>query len=390
MANVDVTQTLEALNALATAPPSDPEVRKQLYNAAQKLGLAVEAPYDTVYRIIYSPILLTVAQIAGNMRIFKTLVEKDTPLNSVDLAAAAGADVTLTGRIARYLASHGMINEVDEDSFAANHITQTLSIEGFRAGIKHYMHGTMPSLQAAPEFLEETQYANPSDMLHTPFQRGFRTDLPRFVWFQSQPDLSANFGVWMGAQHDRKMTWLDVIDFRELAHGSTPETPVFVDVGGGIGHQCALLRSRYPDLVGRVILQDSTTVVARALQTTGVEKTAHDFWTPQPVHAARAYYLRYIMHDYPDEKCLVILRNIKAAMAPDSVLLIDDMIIPNKGAHPNATDRDIAMMVNFAAMERTEKQWRALFAAAGLKLRRVATYNQTSGESVQVVGIEGH
>ena len=42
-----------------------------------------------------------------------------------------------SGRIARYLASHGMIQEVDEDQFAANNITRTLSVEGFRAGIKH-------------------------------------------------------------------------------------------------------------------------------------------------------------------------------------------------------------------------------------------------------------
>jgi hypothetical protein len=58
MANVDVTQTLKALQDLAAAPPSDPEVRKQLYNATHKLSLAVEAPYDTVYRTIYSVITL--------------------------------------------------------------------------------------------------------------------------------------------------------------------------------------------------------------------------------------------------------------------------------------------------------------------------------------------
>lgn len=250
------------------------------------------------------------------------------------------------------------------------------------------MHGTMPSLQAAPEFLQDTQYANPSDMLHTPFQRGFNTDKPRFVWFQGQPDLSANFGVWMTAQHDRNMTWLDVVDFRKLVQGAGPDDVIFVDVGGGIGHQCAVLRSRYPNLPGRIILQDSASVVDRALPTAGVEAAVHDFWTAQPVHAARVYYLRYIMHDYPDDKCLVILRNIKSAMARDSVIVIDDMIIPNKGAHPHATDKDIAMMVNFAAMERTEKQWNALFATAGLKVVRAATYNETSGEGVQVVKIE--
>jgi demethylsterigmatocystin 6-O-methyltransferase len=141
----------------------------------------------------------------------------------------------------------------------------------------------MPSLQAAPEFLEETKYANPSNMVQTPFQKAFKTNLPRFVWMRSQPDLSANFGLWMTAVHDRQMTWLNVLNFKELAQGSTRETPVFVDIGGGIGHQCALLKSKVPDLVGRVILQDSPRVIEHALPTPGVENTAFDFWGEQPI-----------------------------------------------------------------------------------------------------------
>ena len=141
----------------------------------------------------------------------------------------------------------------------------------------------MPCLQAAPEFLEETQYANPSNGQVTPFQKAFHTDLPRFTWFKSHPELSANFGTWMTAQHDRKMNWLDVIDFREFAQGSTATATVFVDVGGGVGHQCALLKSRHPDLVGRVVLQDSETVIQHALPTETVEKMAFDFWQEQPI-----------------------------------------------------------------------------------------------------------
>ena len=41
------------------------------------------------------------------------------------------------GRIARWLAGHGMIDELDEDQFAANNITKALSVPGFAAGIYH-------------------------------------------------------------------------------------------------------------------------------------------------------------------------------------------------------------------------------------------------------------
>lgn len=264
----------------------------------------------------------------------------------------------------------------------------------------------MPCLQAAPDFLEDTQYANPSDMFHSPFQRAFQTDLPRFSWMKTRPDLSENFGRWMTAQHDQHKTWVDVLDIGALFNGTNAEMPVFVDIGGGVGHQCALLRKKMPDLTGRVILQDSENVIKHALPTPGVEKMDFNFWDEQPIkgieHAllasanhrnllmcktvdARAYYMRYIMHDYPDDKCRVILRNTSKVMGPDSVMLIDDVIVPNEHAHPHATDKDIAMMVNFAAMERTQSQWKDLFNSAGLEIIDSAIYNLTSGESIQVV-----
>ena len=92
------------------------------------------------------------------------------------------------------------------------------------------------------------------------------------------------------------------------------------------------------------------------------------------------------MHDYPDDRCRIILNHIKDAMSADSVILIDDVVLPEKSAHPHSLDKDLIMMVNFAAMERTEKQWKSLFESCGLKLLKEAAYNSLSGETFQVVG----
>lgn len=100
---------------------------------------------------------------------------------------------------------------------------------------------------------------------------------------KTRPDLSENFGRWMTAQHDRHKTWVDVIDVGDLFNGTTAETPVFVDIGGGVGHQCALLRKKLPDLTGRVILQDSENVIQHALPTPGFEKMGFNFWDKQPI-----------------------------------------------------------------------------------------------------------
>ena len=65
---------------------------------------------------------------------------------------------------------------------------------------------------------------------------------------------------------------------RALCHESTPETVIFVDVGAGLGHQYALLKNTFPDLKGRVILQEQPVVLEHATKVPGVAKTAFDFW----------------------------------------------------------------------------------------------------------------
>lgn len=56
-----------------------------------------------------------------------------------------------------------------------------------------------------------------------------------------------------------------------------------MDVAGGIGHQCAALRKRWPRLAGRVVLQDAPEVLANALATEGVESVMQDFGRPQAI-----------------------------------------------------------------------------------------------------------
>jgi len=59
-----------------------------------------------------------------------------------------------------------------------------------------------------------------------------------------------------------------------------------------------------------------------------------------------------------------------------SKLLINDNVIPGKGAHYNSTGMDLFMMAVFSAMERTEPSWEALLAAVGLKIVKIWTYEQ--------------
>ena len=207
------------------------------------------------------------------------------------------------------------------------------------------------------------------------------------------------------ANREGQKIFLDVYPFeKELCHGLKPESPLFVDVGGGIGHMCLALKQKLPHAPGRVINQDLPPAIAQAIPCAGVEHTVHDFTTEQPIKGksfqfprlelaplhpnlalgARAYYLRNIMHDWPDDKCSIILQQIIKVMDQDSVILIDDMVLPNQGAHWRATQLDLAMMAGLAAMERTEKQWYSMLDAAGLKVKQIYTYTPELRDSIIV------
>ena len=103
---------------------------------------------------------------------------------------------------------------------------------------------------------------------------------------------------------------------------------------------------------------------------------------------ARAYYFRNILHDYPDDKCVLLLQHTVKAMERDSVILIDEMILPNQGMHWHATLSDINMMASLAGMERTERQWTALLDLAGLRVQRICAYTEKVRESIIVAVLQ--
>lgn len=57
----------------------------------------------------------------------------------------------------------------------------------------------MPPQTKIPQFLKDTKYANPSDVMHTAFQIAFTTELPAFVFALSQPKMMEDLQSWMMA-----------------------------------------------------------------------------------------------------------------------------------------------------------------------------------------------
>lgn len=222
-----------------------------------------------------------------------------------------------------------------------------------------------------------------------------RSGDPLWVWLHESPRLAENFNLFMKAQ---RSSTPNCFDFYSLAptspvRGADDPRPVFVDVGGGAGHQCAALARKYPDLAGKIVLQDLAQPIADAKSSgilpTGVTATVHDFFTPQPVVGAKYYYLRAVLHDHADHEAARVLANLTPALAEDSLVLLDEMVLPATGVDWYATQTDLTMMCAHGARERTEGQWRALLADAGLEVRSVTTYTHSFRLSVIAAGKKG-
>ena len=81
-----------------------------------------------------------------------------------------------------------------------------------------------------------------------------------------------------------------------------------------------------------------------------------------------------VLHDWSDSKVKEILMNLRPAMVKGySKLLINEIVMPDRGAHWLSTALDMVMMANFLARERTEKDWCTLLASAGYKVVKIWT-----------------
>ncbi|KAI0468138.1 S-adenosyl-L-methionine-dependent methyltransferase [Xylaria cf. heliscus] len=242
-----------------------------------------------------------------------------------------------------------------------------------------------------PQFLRENKYANMTDPALIPWYQSHGTADPIFSWINERPEVLKSFMGWMAGQRDGLPTFLSVVDFEaEFARDVEASTPVLVDVGGSMGHQCVAVRRKYPDLVGRVVLQDLPETIEKVRASPlpgfeGIEVMAHDFFTPQPLRGARAYYFRNVLHDWPDDKCVEILQNIKPAMTGASRILIDEMILPEKDAPWRATQQDFIMGACVAAQERSHGEWVRLFDSAGFKIERMWKYTEELSDHLIVL-----
>jgi hypothetical protein len=82
--------------------------------------------------------------------------------------------------------------------------------------------------------------------------------------------------------------------------------------------------------------------------------------------------MKWILHDWPDDRCIEILKNCRAVMAQDAKSLIVEMVMPEQASPSTpAVMFDLHMLAMLNGIERTESEFRNLFSKAGFNLTRV-------------------
>ncbi|OAX79773.1 hypothetical protein ACJ72_05905 [Emergomyces africanus] len=364
----------KALNAAAdSSVQASNEERLALIAACDKLKARLESPMEATLRILFSPYHSIVLRLAVDMKIFDAAAElsadgKDIRLD--DLVSKVEMEPLLVLRVVRFLAALKIFNEVGKATYKTTPLAAAY-VSG--SVISHaIVHITSQNWTVAqlPAYFEKKGYRNPSDAYAGPFQYAHDTDLHCFDWLATQPRLQASFNVIMGISRTLgDEAWFEYFPASSKLTGKSESEPLVVDIGGGVGHHLIALKKHCPSLTGKLIVQDIPAVVDNAKDLpAGIEVMKHDFFTPQPVKHAKAYFLSYVLHDWPDKQSLQILGHIRDAMDDESVLLIHENMLPEVGVDAFSASTDLAMMANFSALDRTEQQFITLLDQAGLEL----------------------
>ncbi|OJI99513.1 hypothetical protein ASPVEDRAFT_125078 [Aspergillus versicolor CBS 583.65] len=346
---------------------ADQNGRRQIQGHIRELQVGFYSDWDVVMRLSSGPLQVALTKIAIDLDIFRILKESESPVTLAELAEKTGAAPRLLGRILRSQAAFGLIKDTASQEYTSSAFTDVFVNPDAAGTIAQLFDISGPCTQVLPDYLAETGYKEIVSNKECPFQKAFNTDQTLFEWMPQHPKHMKSLGHLMALQ--RPEIWVDHFPVLEqLGDFPSAEKTLMVDIGGGFGQQSKALRAKFPELPGKVIVQDIPQTLAAAQPAEGVELVEHNFFKPQPIHGAKFYYLRHVLHDWPDQQCIEILQQIIPALGPQSRILIDEVVIPATGVPWQAAFMDLLMMDSLGAIERTRLEWEELLDQAGLEI----------------------
>jgi hypothetical protein len=284
------------------------------------------------------------------------------PLTTDEIARRAGADPDATDRLLRVLASYSIFAEHKDGSFGL-----TPMAAGLRSDGPMTMRG-MALLLGHPLHWED--WGHLLDAVRTgepvlPKLRG----MDGYAYLAANPEFAEVFEGGMGN--------LSVLETDPIvAAYDFSRFDTIVDVYGGRGVLLAAILGRAKksrgvlfdwraDKLGAAELFAATGVADRCV----IEPGGGLF--EKPPSGGDAYILKHIVHEWPEDKALEILRAVRGAISENGRLLMMEFVLPEgKKPHPGRLV-DLWLMILMGGKERTSAQYADLLGRAGFRLTRV-------------------
>jgi hypothetical protein len=282
------------------------------------------------------------------------------PRTVAELAAATGAHAETLYRLLRALASVGVFAEEEGGRFTLTPLAEPLRTGpgSLRALALHW--GEEPSWKAWGGLLDSVKTGRTA----FPLVNG----LDVFPYYAAHPESGQPF-------HDAMTGYSAMVGAAVVEGYDFSPFKQVVDVGGGHGGLLVDILKANPGASGVVFDEPAVAAKAPALIAAGgvagrCAAEGGDFFASVP-EGGDAYVLKFILHDWDDERAVTILKNIRRAMTDDAKVLVIEAVVPPGNAPDFSKLIDLHMLIMTGGRERTEAEYAALFARAGLRLARV-------------------
>ncbi|KAI1092442.1 S-adenosyl-L-methionine-dependent methyltransferase [Rostrohypoxylon terebratum] len=354
----------------------------ELADAARELEALVMGPPKmlTYMAVIYHDVVSLGALLEFNI---PALVPFEGTVSISDLASKSGLSEDKLTRFIRYAATNFIFCEpspgVIGHTAASAHLARDPAFCNFLRWLTVDLAAVQASIPATAKEWPQSEKMNECA-----------------VNFASGTD--GNFWQWMTRDSQRQMRFHQAIagfagggsglKGRSLDVEAYPwvETlgpkAMIVDVGGGSGYFSRALALAYPEFT--ITVQDRATAFASSASQPdnplNLQFQEHDFFTPQPLRGADAYFLRHILHDWPRAEAVLILRALLPALKPGARVLISEHQMPGGERGESLLEEkmtrqvDMQMMGVFNSKERSAEEFAALFQEADEKLKFRAKY----------------
>lgn len=321
---------------------------------------AAPPPQDVMMQMVNGKLVSRCVSIVADLAIADRLA--GGPRDAASLAAETGTDADALFRVLRMLAGLGVFRRGDDGRFENSPLSDTLrsdvpgSVRPYARWLGTDLHWRVTSdmdhsvRTGAPALTADDPDAQPFEVLA-------RHPEAQAVFNDAMTGLSA-------AAADAIVGAFDFTPYRRI-----------VDVGGGHGFLALAIARAAPEAEVTVldlphVVEGTRRRIEEANTHDRVRAVEGSFFEAVPGPADLCI-MKHIIHDWDDAEATTILSGCRHALDDGGRIMVCEMVVTDGPEGTPARVLDIEMLIGPGGRERTEDEFRALFAGADLELAAV-------------------